>query len=201
MCICCIISECSSECDNCTSGFMSVDELREKARFIPNFAEVEDEFLPFPHMNITQDGNLMKWTFTAVDLGEDHGGTEYPELYILRLPTGDTDYNEYEYEGVESWMMDHTDGVIIVYLNGSQSVSTNYPNVYEYNVEPPMPVQAGDFIAIHQPHDDNARLLLSFVYCPATETIHLERRDGADSVWEEHPTQPLVSLQLDISSE
>ena len=189
--ICCIFSECSSECGNCTSGFMSVDELREKARFIPNFADVEDVFLPFPHMNITQDGYLVKWTFTAEDLGEDHDRTEYPDLYILRLPTGDTDYMEYEYEDVESWMMDHTDGVI-VYLNGSLSVSTNYPNVYEYTVELPMPVQAGDFIAIHQPPDDNARLLLSFVHCPATETIHLH---------EDYPIQPLVSLQLDISSE
>ena len=183
---------------------MSVDELREKARFIPNFADVEDEFLLFPHMNITQDGYLVKWTFTAEDLDEDHGGTEYPDLYILRLPTGDTDYMEYEYEGVESWMMDHADGVIIVYLNGSQSVSTNYPNVYEYTVEPPMPVQAGDFIAIYQPPDDDARLLLSFVYCPATETIQLEKRDDhneLNSFWEEHPIQPLISLQLDISSE
>ena len=142
-----------------------MDELREKARFIPNFADVEDVFLPFPHMNITQDGYLVKWTFTAKDLGEDYGRTEYPDLYILRLPTGNTDYIEYEYEDVESWMMDHADGVI-VYLNGSQSVSTNYPNVYEYTVELPMPVEAGDFIAIHQPLKNTARFLLSFVSCP-----------------------------------
>ena len=59
-----------------------------------------------------------------------------------------------------------------------------------------MPVQAGDFVAIHQPPNDDARLLLSFVYCPATETIHLHEDYERNSV-----IQPLISLQLDISSE
>ena len=91
-------------------------------------------------------------------------------------------------------MMDHADGVI-VYLNGSQSVSTNCPNVYEYTVELPMPVEAGDFIAIHQPPKNTARFLLRFVSFPVPETVHLVD-DEPNSVLESapNPTTHLLAI-------
>ena len=125
-------------------------ELREKARYIPNFAdgeEVKGLYIPFPHLNITQDGNLTKWTFTAEDLGEGNGRMGYPDLLIL----------------ASNSTCDDTDCDVVHHLNGSQSVSTIYPNVYEYIVDPPLPVKTGYFIAIYQPPEEDARMLLSFV--------------------------------------
>ena len=126
-------------------------ELREKARYIPNFAdgdEVMGMYIPFPHLNITQDGNITKWIFTAEDLGEGNGRMGYPDLLILA-----SNYSKCDDTGCDA----------VHRLHGSQSVSTIYPNVYEYNVDPPLPVKTGYFIAIHQPPEQDARMSLSFV--------------------------------------
>ena len=178
-------SDCSSSCSNkCTHGFIGLDELREKARYIPNFAEVENNTILFPHLNIVQDGNLVKWTFTAEDLGEGEGRTDYPDLLIL-----DPDNGGLHYDG-----MDSANGVVY-HLNSGQAVSTKYPNVYEHAVHPPVPVKAGYFIAIHQPPKETARMLLSFVKLAGLGTIDLEMNHHTA----DYQLQPLVDLE--ISSE
>ena len=143
-------SGCPSHCNSCTHGFIDVEELREKARYIPNFAdgdEVKGMYIPFPHLNIRQNGNLTKWTFTAEDLGERNGSMGYPDLLIV----------------ASNSKCEDMDCDAVYRLHGSQSVSTIYPNVYEYIVDPPLPVKTGYFIAIHQPPEEDARMLLSFV--------------------------------------
>ena len=161
-----------------------MDELREKARYIPNFAEVEDEYITFSHLDITQDGYLVKWIFTAEDLGQGEGRTQYPQLMILAPNSMESSF--------KSYTSDHC-------LNSSQSVATKYLNVYEYTVDPPLPVETGYFIAIYQPPRETARMLLTFVKrAPPGTTIDFEA---------DHPSsradfllQPLIHLEINSTN-
>ena len=126
-------------------------------------------------MNISRDGYIVKWTFTAVDQGQ---GDEFPNLLVLHDLA----------ENITHW------------LDGSQSAPTGYPNVYEYTPDSPLPVEAGDFIAIEQPPEDSARLLLSFVpYAgPEGEAVddlrevkrHVEPLPGKEG------SLPLITLEV-----
>ena len=113
-------------------------------------------------MNITQDGQLIKWTFTAEDQGPEVGRTQYPVLWVMR------------------------NAEIAFSLNGSQAVLTDYPNVYEYIPDSPLSVEAGDYIAVLQPPEDTAHLLLSVVQCPVPGSeLNVEKA-----------VVPLVSLEV-----
>ena len=162
---------------------MDVNELRDKARYIPNFAEVEGEYMVFPHLNVSQDGYLVRWTFTAEDLGQGEWRTQYPQLYILASDFRHTS------SGNER----------VVCLNSSQSVATEYLNVYEYTVDPPLPVETGYFIAIYQPPRETARLLLSFVKRAQPGTT-IDLKADHDSNRADFLLQPLVNLEIDSKS-
>ena len=158
-----------------------MDELREKARYIPNFAEVEDEYITFSHLNITQDGYLVKWIFTAEDLGQGEGRTQYPQLLILAPNSS------------------YKSSARVPCLNSSQSVATEYLNVYEYTVDPPLPVETGYFIAIYQPPRETARMLLTFVKrAPPGTTIDLEADHPSSRV--DFLLQPLIHLEIDSTN-
>ena len=155
---------------------MSEDDLREKAALhIPNFVEVEDDFIAFPHLNITQNGYLVKWIFTAEDLGQGEERTQYPQLLI-----------------VESDFMTRP-------LEGSDPVPTDYSNVYEFTLASPMQVQAGEFIALQYKPITSARLLLSFVRNsgPPGERVLLGKRDIQPV--EGRGELPLVTLEISKS--
>ena len=130
--------DCPSHCGECSRGFLSLDDLIQRARFIPNFVEVQGELLTFPNLNITQDGYLVKWTFTAVEL-EQEDRTDYPVLQIWRGSS------------------------IVDSFSSFHSVPTGYPNVYEHVLKRRLAVKAGDYIGIEQPAENSARLLISFV--------------------------------------
>ena len=118
--------------------------MRERAAlFIPNFIQLENDCIFYTHLNITQDGYLTKWTFAAEDLGQGH---EWPVLQVNRF--NDIGDNIPE---------------IINTLPGSNALLTVYPNVFEYTVDPPLSVLAGDFIGLDLPPDTTVRLLLSFI--------------------------------------
>ena len=155
---------------------MSEDDLREKAALhIPNFVEVEDDFILFSHLNITQDGYLMKWIFTAEDLGQVEGRTQYPQLIL-----------------VSSDLLPQS-------LQGSDSVPTDYYNVYEFNLASPVEVQAGYFIVLQLPPITSTRLLLSFVRNsgPPGETV-MHKRD-IQPVEGREGDLPLVTLEISKS--
>ena len=160
--------------EQCASDFISSRELKEQAQFIPNFAEVYGEFMVFPHMNLSQDGQLVKWIFTAVDQGPGGGRTQYPDLQVYR------------------------GGSRFVTLSGSESAPTGYPNVYEYTPDSPLPVEAGDFIAIEQPPEDSARLLLSFVWYagPPGLTFDDRRKRQVQPFPGREGNLPLVTLEI-----
>ena len=93
--------------EGCAERFIGLEELRKQAQYIPNFdSDFHEGYTILPHMNISQDGYIVKWTFTVADQGQ---GNEFPNLLILHPTSEDT----------------------IHCLNGSESVPTGYPNVYE----------------------------------------------------------------------
>ena len=169
--LCISTSDCTGRCSTCTHGFIGVDELREKARYIPNFAADHDiETFTMP---LIQEGNITKWTFTAV---ENNMGTEYPKLCILSPGTsGDNSV----YDDMHC-------------LDSSQAIATDYPNVYELSVDPPVPVRAGDYISIRQPPSNVAQMMISFVKIPRSK--HQEINFPTNN--EYFQLQPLVHLEI-----
>ena len=158
-----------------SSGFIDRQELMEKALFIPNFAEVENEedvVLMFNSLIITQNGYLVKWTFTAEDLGQEDGRTRFPNLLI-----GD-------------------DRLIF----GEEAVSTNYSNVFEYTATSRMPVKAEDIITVQLPAESSARMLLSFVRNagPPVSPIIIpgRRKRDVDPVSGKEGNLPLITLEI-----
>ena len=157
-----------------SSGFIDLQELMDNALSIPNFAEVEnDVFLVFDSLNITQDGYLVKWTFTAEDLGQEDGRTLFPSLII---------------------------GATNRRIFGENAVSTNYPNVYEYIAPTSMPVYAGDMITVQLPAESSARMLLSFVRNagPPVGAIIIpgRRKRDVDPVSGREGNLPLITLEI-----
>ena len=154
-----------------------VNDLREKALYIPNFAEVEgNAIILFQHLNITQDGYLVKWTFTAEDLGEGEGRTKYPGLHI-------------------------NDGNLISKITAQSGPFATSSNVYEFLLAA-VQVQAGHFIALELPPISRARLLLSFVRNggPPGERVSLRRRRDIEPLQGRGGDLPLVTLEISRST-
>ena len=114
------------------------------ALYIPNIIERENDEIEYEHLNITQGGTLMNWTFVARDIGERD---DYPQLTINSLPRRTS---------IGITIAD------IILVDNINCTETPHPNVYECSVTP-LPVQAGDFIGLRLPPLSNAQLLLSFL--------------------------------------
>jgi hypothetical protein len=177
------LSDCpGDDCGNCTHGFMGVDELKERARYIPNFAEITTN-QSFPDLKISEDGFVVKLTFTAQQSKRRPPlRTEYPQLIILP--------SDFRSEEAISCSNDR-----VHCLNSSTPVATEYPNVYESAVTPPVPVKVGDYIAVHHPPDDRPALRLTFVRIPPVVPVTITSS-------EQLPLHPLVHLHIvkEISS-
>ena len=153
-------------CDDCTHGFMGVDELRELARYIPSFAEITTN-QSFRDLKISEDGFVVKWTFTAQILDPAPGRRDgYPQLLIV---SNSTDR--------------------VHRLNSSTAVPTEYPNVYESTVTPPVSVKVGDYIAVHNPPADRAAMILMFVRIPPVVPVTITSS-------KQLPLHPLVHLHI-----
>ena len=158
---------------------MTEDDLGGKAAlYIPNFAVVEDALIIFEHQNITQDSYLTKWIFTAEDLGEGDGRTQYPNLRIIRRTLSNV--------------------VTVKTLPSSGAVLTGYPNVYEYTLQNPMPVISGDFIGIQLPPISSTRLLLSFVRNggPSGIDVGFRRKRDVEAISDREGSLPLVTMEI-----
>ena len=74
-------------------------------------------------------------------------------------------------------------------LKSSRPVATDYPNVYESTVDPPVPVNVGDTIAIHQPPHERAVMQLVFVRIPPVAQQEISSSESL-------PLHPLVHLHI-----
>ena len=100
-----------------------------------------DQQLIIPNTTFTRNGSVVRWTVAAQYRAS---ATQYPELQVWRETTTG------RYVKVGS----------TVNMEPNQ---TAYLNVYEYVLDPPLQVLAGDVLGIHQPSSENSRHGLLFL--------------------------------------
>ena len=106
-----------------------------------NFMYMYGQQLIIPNTTFTQNGSVVRWTFAAQYRAS---ATQYPELQVWRENTT----GRYVKVGSTVNMV---------------PIQTAYLNVYEYVLDPPLQVLAGDVLGIHQPSFANSRLHLLFL--------------------------------------
>ena len=127
--------------ENCTEGFITRERLTDEAFFIRDFTYMYGMQLIIPNMTFTRSGSVVKWTFVAQ---YNASATQYPELQVWRETT--------------------TGRYVKVGSTGSmEPIQTPYLNVYEYVLDPPLQVLAGDVLGIYQPSSRDSRVHLLFL--------------------------------------
>ena len=128
---------------NCTQGFITRERLADKALLIGNFVDPNLNQngiqLIMPGMTFTSSGSVVRWTFAAQYRAS---ATQYPELQVWR---------------------ENTTGTYVKIGNTSnmEPNQTAYLNVYEYVLDPPLQVLAGDVLGIYLPSSSSSRIHLS----------------------------------------
>ena len=124
----------------CTEGFISRERLAEEALLIGDFAYTYSQQTIIPDISFTMSGSVVRLTFAAQ---YRESATQYPELQIWRNMSGAF--------------------VKVGNTSNMEPVQTAYLNVYEYVLDPPLPVLAGDVLGIYQPPEDESRVHLTFL--------------------------------------
>ena len=115
--------------------------MADEAFFIPDFVYMHGRQLIIPDMTFTSSGSVVRWTFAARYRAS---ATQYPELQVWRENTTGT------YVKVGS-------------TGNMEPAQTAHLNVYEYVLDPPLQVLAGDVLGIYQPFYTNSRVHLLFL--------------------------------------
>ena len=111
-----------------------------------------------PHINFTCNGNITKWIMGA-DFRENNRDRDiYPELQVWRR-VNDSIPDRYYRVGNTT--------IAVASVNSDS-------RVYEYPVDPPLPVEAGDVLGIYQPVGRMKRRL----------TVYYERDAGPSSFYQ-----------------
>ena len=105
-----------------------------------------------PDLSFTSDGRVLSWVFAARSEGLESGRTQLPHVQIWR-PV-DTWKRE---APLQYRMVDSTERY------NPALVVTNRYNVYQYQLKPPMRVQAGDVVGIQQPLTEVSQLSMAFL--------------------------------------
>ena len=171
--------------ENCTEGFITREQLADEALLIGEFADTnqESQQLIIPGMTFTSSGSVVRWTFAAQ---YSASATQYPELQVWRENTTGT------YVKVGS-------------TGNMEPTQTAYLNVYEYVLDPPLQVLAGDVFGIYQPSSRDSRVHLLFL----TDSNHVNWYTNAsrpqDSFMVDDPQTnnalPLVALSFELEGE
>jgi len=180
--LCCAI--CLGEnAENCTQGFVTRERLADEAFFIRDFTYMYGQQLIIPNMTFTSSRSVVRWTFAARFRAS---ATQYPELQVWRENTTG------RYVKVGS-----TDNM--------EPIQTAYLNVYEYVLDPPLQVLAGDLLGIHQPSSRNSRVQLLFVSDSNHVNWYTEVSTPQDSFMVNgsltHNVLPLVAVSFESESE
>ena len=168
---------------NCTEGFITRERLADIAFFIPNFVYMYSHQLIIPNMTFTSSGSILSWTFAAQ---YNASATQYPELQVWRENTTGT------YMKVGSTV-------------NMEPTQTAYLNVYEYVLDPPLQVLAGDVLGIHQPSSRDSRIHLLFL----TDSNHVNWYTSAPNPQDSfvvadsqtNNVLPLVALSFELEGE
>ena len=168
---------------NCTEGFITRERLADIAFFIPNLVYMYSHQLIIPNMAFTRSGSVVRWTFAAQ---YNASATQYPELQVWRENTTGT------YVKVGSTV-------------NMEPIQTAYLNVYEYVLDPPLQVLAGDVFGIYQPSSRDSRVHLLFL----TDSNHVNWYTNASRPQDffmvadspTHNVLPLVALSFELEGE
>ena len=168
---------------SCTEGFITRERLADEALLIGDFAEMYGQQVIIPEMIFTSSGSILRWTFAAQ---YDASATQYPELQVWRENTTG------RYMKVGSTV-------------NMEPIQTAYLNVYEYVLDPPLQVLAGDVLGIHQPSSRDSRVHLLFL----TDSNHVNWYTSAprpqDSFMvadsQTNNVLPLVALSFELEGE
>ena len=100
-----------------------------------------------PEIKFTCDGSITKWIVGAF-WNNDISHTHYPDLQVWRK-VSDSNSESEEYYKVGNTTITVTS-------------ESNYSHVYEYIVDPPLPVEAGDVLGIFQAELSDSQLSLYY---------------------------------------
>ena len=126
----------------CTSGFISSNEIKIQAREITCVRDYCDIQRYFPDIGFTCDGNI-----THIIIGaEEDGENELSQILLWRLLDG----GEYEQTGPT---------YSLVYNDANDPSTTN---LRWYNLSQPIQVQNGDVLGIYQPHQHDSDMRLYY---------------------------------------
>ena len=133
----------SSLAENCARGFIGRDILQLAEAKVAFITPASTMRAVVPELKFTASGLLTKWIFAAQYTTIFN--SLYPQFRVWRK-TGST------FTAVE--------GTISSSYLPSRST---FLNVYEYFLDPPVPVEAGDFVGMVVPNSKDARLRLSII--------------------------------------
>ena len=171
--------------ENCTEGFITREQLADEALLIGEFADTnqESQQLIIPGMTFTSSGSVVRWTFAAQ---YSASATQYPELQVWRENITGT------YVRVGSTV-------------NMDPIQTAYLNVYEYVLDPPLQVLAGDVLGIYQPSSRNGRVHLLFLSDSSHVNWYTEVSRPQDSFMvagsKESSVLPLVAVSFESEGE
>ena len=112
---------------------------------------IENQLRIVPELMFEADGNITRWIVATIDAFSFEDKLDYPDIQVWRA---------FEENSSEFTLVHSTSGL-------SPSL-TDDTNLYEYVLDEPWPVRAGDFIGMYVPDKEMARL---FIYST-------ERSDG-----------------------
>ena len=127
-------------------GFLNEEAVRIAAdvyatRERVNFMYMYDRQSIIPNTTFTRNGSVVRWIFAAQYRAS---ATQYPKLQVWRENTAGT------YVKVGS-------------TGNMEPAQTAYLNVFEYVLDSPLQVLAGDVLGIYQPSSANSRIQLLFL--------------------------------------
>ena len=157
--------------------------MANEALLIGDFAEMYGQQTIIPEMIFTSSGSILRWTFCA---RYNSSATQYPELQVWRENTTGT------YVKVGSTV-------------NMEPIETAYLNVYEYVLDPPLQVLAGDVFGIYQPSSRDSRVHLLFLADSNHVNWYTSAPRPQDSFMVDdsltNNVLPLVALSFEIEGE
>ena len=182
---CCFVVLLGESAGSCTEGFITRERLANEALLIGDFADpnLGNQQLIIPNMTFTSNGSVVRWTFAAQYRAS---ATQYSELQVWRESTTGT------YVKVGS-------------TGNMEPNQTAYLNVYEYVLDPPLQVLAGDVLGIYQPSSGNSRVHLLFALNSNHVIWYTEVSEPQNSFMvtgsEENNALPLVTVSFEPGGE
>ena len=154
--------------DYCTSGFMSVDRIEAAVQGGPAAEDhvLSEPVVPFPlinrqailpYSNFSCNGNILSWIFGAQWEGNS---PRYTELQIWRS-SGDGSYTKV--------------GSTTIMLEEEES------RLCRYNLDPPLPFQAGDILGYFQGSQSTSQFSLLHENVGSGQPLHYVMQDSPSS--------------------